>query len=464
MNIIFDSDGVIYDSEAFMFKHAVDHFKTNYNLDVVNENGYGVKEIFNCTDEQESEFWTKFAPKYFLEYKPRQDIVDAINKLRSEGNKVHIFTSKRCSETKGKRIAVDVLFKMGLKLHNVEVDGIHVFFTDTKDSEDSYDDKKLEYLQNNPADVVIEDKKGNVMEFSKIPGLKVLCMETKNNKGTKGDNIATIHNGNDLYTEIKKVEDQKNNTSSIFSTFVRLGKEEKMQLSPAELKEYYEELKKLCLGLPFDVDKVKKGETYLRLISATYGKMLKRKYNPLVIGEELIPQGQNFHIVSNHRCDRDLKLILCGLQGVIWHPLIKAELRDQKIGVLFDSIGSIPVVRSDVYSRKNSINEIMKYLMRDFNILSFPEGTYTTNLTDDILAPFNGNSAIYISQVIDKPILPIAITDTYGEGERPILRIGEPRTVTIEENIDDANKKLWNTMYDMVDKNNQLVKTMHMKK
>lgn len=462
MNIIFDADGVIYDIEAFMFKHAVNHFKINYNIDVVNENGYGIKEIFKCTDEQESEFWTKYAPKYFLEYKPRQDIVDAINQLRSEGHKVHIFTSKRCSETKGKRIAVEVLFKMGLKLHNVEVDSIHVFFTDTKDSENSYDDTKLEYLQNNPVDVVIEDKKGNVIEFSKVPKLKVLCMATRNNKGTKGDNITTIHNGNDLYTEIKKIEDEKNNTTSIFSTFVRLGKEEKMQLSPAELKEYYEELKKLCLGLPFNVDKIKKGETYLRLVSATYGQMLKRKYNPIVIGKELIPQEKGIHIVSNHRCDKDFKLILSSFQGISWHPLIKVEILDHKAGILFDSIKSIPVVREDPVSRKNSTIEIMKYLLHDFNVLSFPEGTYTSNVTQDILAPFRGNSATYIAQVLDRYLVPMAITDTYAEGERPIVRIGEPMKVSIEENIDDANNRLWNKVHDLVEQNNEMVKTMRL--
>ncbi|MGE5456537.1 MAG: 1-acyl-sn-glycerol-3-phosphate acyltransferase [Ignavibacteriales bacterium] len=460
MNIIFDVDGVIYDIEAFMFKHAVDHFKTNYNLDVVNENGYGVKEIFDCTDEQESEFWIKHAIKYFLEYKPRADIVEAINKLRSEGHNVQLFTSKRCSETKSKRIAVDVLFKMGLKLHNVEVDGIHVFFTDEKDSENSYDVQKLEYLQNNPADVVIEDKKGNVMEFSRIPGLKVLCMATRNNRSTKGDNITTIYNGNDLYTEIKKIEDKKNNTASIFSTFVRLGKEEKMQLSPAELKEYYEELKKLCLGLPFDADKIKKGEIYLRLISATYGQILKRKYNPLVIGKELIPQEKGIHIVSNHRCDKDFKLILSSLQGVSWHPLIKVEILEHKAGILFESIKSIPVVREDPISCKNATMEMMKYLLHDFNVLSFPEGTYTTNITKDILAPFKGNSAAYLAQVLDRYLVPMAITDTYGEGERPIVRIGEPMKVSIDENIDDANNRLWNTVHDLVEQNNQLVKTL----
>lgn len=462
MNIVFDADGVLYDIEAFMFKYAVDYFKSEHNLDVVDENGYGIKEIFNCTDEQESEFWTKYAPKYFLQYKPRPDIVEAINKLRSEGHNVQIFTSKRCSGSTSKRIAVDILFKAGLKLHNVEVDGIHIFFTDNKDNENTSDDKKIEYLENNPVDVVIEDKKGNVMDFSKIPGLKVLCMDTKNNKGIQGDNITTIYNGNDLYTEIKKIEDKKYNTSSIFSTFVKLGKEEKSHLSPTELKEYYEELKKLCLGLPFNVDKVKKAESYFRLISAVYGQVLKRKYNPIVIGRELIPQENGLLIVSNHRCDKDFKLILGALQGIAWHPLIKVEILEHKAGILFDLIKSIPVVRENAQSCKNATVEMMKYLLYDFNVLSFPEGTYTTNITNDILAPFKGNSAPYLAQSLDKYLVPMSITDNYGTGERPVVRIGEPMKVSIEENIEKANDKLWHTVYDLTDRNNHLVKTMRL--
>lgn len=79
LNIVFDLEGVLYDVEAFMYKYAVNFFKDKYNLEIVNKNRYGIKEIFNCTDEQESEFWTKHALKYFLLYKPRQDVVEAIS-------------------------------------------------------------------------------------------------------------------------------------------------------------------------------------------------------------------------------------------------------------------------------------------------------------------------------------------------------------------------------------------------
>lgn len=387
-------------------------------------------------------------------------MVDAIDKLRSEGHRIQIFTSKRCSDTKFKQIAIDILFKAGLKVHNVEVDDIHIFFADDNDNENMCDYKKLEFLENNNVDIVVDDKKGNVREFSKLPNTKVLCMATKNNNDFQGDSFTKIYNGNDFYTEVKKIEDEKNNKKSVFSTFVRLGKEEKMQLTTSELKEYYEELKKLCMGLPFNIDKVKKGENYLHIISKTYGEILRRKYNPIIIGKEFIPQDECFQLVSNHRCDKDFKLILAGLQGISWHPLIKVEILDHKAGLLFNLIQSIPVVREDAHSRQNSTIEMLKFLLHDFNVLSFPEGTYTKNVTDDILGPFKGNSVPYISQVLNVYIVPMAITDNYVEGERPIIRIGEPMKVSIDEDINDANKKLWYTMYDLVEKNESMVKKM----
>lgn len=462
LNIVFDLEGVLYDVEAFMYKYAVDFFKDKYNLEIVNENGYGIKEIFNCTDEQESEFWTKHALKYFLLYKPRQDVVEAIKKLRAEGHNVQIFTSKRCVDNKLKENLVEVLLKKGLKKHSVEFDDIHIYFADANDNENICDKDKLEFLKNNPVDIVVEDKKGNVSEFSKLPGIKVLCMATKNNEGINNNNITKIYNGNDLYIEAKKIEDKKNNSQSIFTTFVKLSKDEKMQLTTGELKEYYKELKKFCLGLPFNVDKIKKGEKYLHTISTLYGGMLKRKYNPIVIGKELLPQKEGFHIVSNHRCDKDFKLILAGLQGVAWHPLIKVEILEHKAGKLFELIESIPVVRENAQSRQNATMEMMKYLAHNFNLLSFPEGTYTENVTNDILAPFKGNSAPYLSQVLGIYNVPMAITDNYGEGERPIIRIGEPMKVSLEENISDANEKLWHSVYDLVEKNNALVKKKRM--
>lgn len=59
LNIVIDADGPVYDFETFVKKYAVSYFKDKYNLEVVNENGYGIREIFNCTEEQEEEFWIK---------------------------------------------------------------------------------------------------------------------------------------------------------------------------------------------------------------------------------------------------------------------------------------------------------------------------------------------------------------------------------------------------------------------
>ena len=64
-NIGFDADGVIYDTELFQLSNQViDFMKKEYNLDVINPDGYGIKDVFGCSKEIELDFWEKFVIKY----------------------------------------------------------------------------------------------------------------------------------------------------------------------------------------------------------------------------------------------------------------------------------------------------------------------------------------------------------------------------------------------------------------
>ena len=116
MNIGFDIDGVLNDIEKFQLKYGSiffrkkrikEYIEKNYKENgillnesdikdtdfIINQNGYGIKEIFDCTDEEEVEFWTKYTHKFFFE-PARVGASDTIKKLRAEGHKIFIISSR----------------------------------------------------------------------------------------------------------------------------------------------------------------------------------------------------------------------------------------------------------------------------------------------------------------------------------------------------------------------------------
>lgn len=448
LNIGFDSDGVLYDTEAFELKYGSKFFKKKYGMDLINENGYGVKEMFNCSSEQEKEFWTKHAVKYLLSYKPRKGVVEIINKLRAEGKKVHIVTAKGRSLEKVIGKVVRFLFEMGLKINGIKVDQIHYCSNQNSEKE------KVELCKQLSIDLMVEDKKSNVKEISKIT--KVLCMHTKNNRDLKGDNFTRVYNFDEVYTEIKKLESSILKKKNCFINFTHLSREEKEKLSTCQLKEYYKSLREYYLSLPFDVQGLRKSEKNFKIIASAISFVFNAKYKPEIIDEKLITKDNGVIFVANHLCKKDIMLILNILKNRPFHPLSKIELSEGFLGILHDSIKSVYVDRKDKQSRKESIKEMSKILLHNGNVLIFPEGTF--NKTEANLAPFTGVSPVYLSQSLDKHIVPMAITNNYNKGEHPIVRIAEPLKIKVEENLEKANDRLWNVMNDMVEENNKIAK------
>ncbi len=443
MNIAFDADGVLYDTEAFELEYGSLFFKSKYNMELVNEKGYGVKEMFNCSPEQEKEFWTKHAIKYSLFYKPRKNVAEAIKKLRSEGYIVHIITSKAWALDKVKGKIVRLLFETGLKIDGIEVDQIHYCSLENS----AYD--KMKICENLGIDLMVEDKKENVKEITKVNN--VLCMNTNNNQDFECNNIQRVNTFDDIYIELQKRKNNMDKSQSIFNTFKPLSKEERNKLSPSELKEYYVKLREYISSIPFDKKKMEKGERNFGVLYNTLGKTFKTKYKPEVINRELIPEEKGLILVSNHLCNKDMLLILSAIKDVAWHPLIKKEILDDKAGILFKLIESIYVDRKNQRSRKDSTKEMAKILLHNGNVLIFPEGTY--NKTENNLLPFDGVSPVYLSQSLDKHIVPIAITKNYNKGERPIVRISEPLKIGVEEDLEEAKQKLWHIINKMVEEN-----------
>jgi len=64
MNIGIDIDGVLTDIHEFNLRHAPPFFKRKYDREVVNEEPYDIRDIFNCPDKEWIAYWKRYLLKY----------------------------------------------------------------------------------------------------------------------------------------------------------------------------------------------------------------------------------------------------------------------------------------------------------------------------------------------------------------------------------------------------------------
>lgn len=444
INIGFDADGVLFDTESFQLSKEVStYMKQKYNLDIVNENGYGIKDVYGCSKKIELKCWTHFIMKYSLIFKERDCVRETICKLRKENNKVYIITSKACALEKSFRgIAVRIIFELGLMIKGIYVDGIEYCSL-----ENSAEDK-MKACEKRKIQIFVEDKKENVEYISsKIP---VLCMDTKNNQGVDGINIIRVNDFNDLYAEIHAFFTSKTNRNDSVR-FKTKSKEEKMNMSLLQKTEYYKQMEKYYENLPFDRKRIDRGERKIRIMSFFFSFYFKNKYKPQIVGIENLPKEKGVIYVCNHRCSKDMLLLLYAIhtKDTQWHPLIKHEILNEKVGILFRMGVSVFVDRRSLKSRHLATQEMAKLLVNGYNILIFPEGTY--NRTENDLKEFEGASHVYLSQMLKKTIVPCALTSDYKLG--PKLRFGKPYVVPISVSIQDALEDSYQKLAELVKEN-----------
>lgn len=447
-NIGFDADGVIYDTELFQLSNEViDFMKNEYGLDVVDPNGYGIKDVFGCSREIELDFWEKFVIKYSLIYRARTWAKEVIDKLRKEGNKVFIVTSKACALERSYRgIGVRLLFELGLKLNGIKVDGIE--YCDLNNSAES----KLAACERLGISIMVEDAVENIDKLCQ--NIDVVCMNTLNNSMMKNDKVVRADDMPDVYVNVQKIISSRRSTISSVPIIRNLSIEEKEALTIDEKNNYYDSLIDYYSSLPFDKKLMDKRESSIDAIARMYSKHFFSKYNPIIIGMENIPKEKGFIYVCNHLCDKDMIFLLCALKGkqFCWHPLVKREILDEKAGVLFRTAQSAFVKRDNKRSRSSAMKDLFIMLSNYYNVLIFPEGTY--NKTENNLKDFQGVSHVYLSQVLKRPIVNMALTSDYST--KPILRIDEPYIVSRDSSIREAKEESFARLSSLVEANKKL--------
>ena len=340
MKIGFDVDGVLTDLENYQLEYGKKYFGEDK---LVNENGYTIQEIFGCSKEEEEKFWIKYIWKYCLKEQIRENVINYIKRLKSEGNEIHIITGRAHTTEQnatGKLFRKMLLYK--LKEAGIDFDSI-VYCSESKSAED-----KLKACKKIGIDVMFEDKAENIKELSEI--CKVVCFDAKYNKDVNGDNIIRVNPNDNLNQKL----------SSVISNDIYK-------------KDY----------VPFKKDEFKFSYGIIRNIGVP---MFKMAYKPTIINKEFIPKEGPIILCGNHLHVWDQFPVISSTSRTT-HWMAKKEYFDSKLGPIFRKTGAISVDRFGDASEAE--NKAINYLKVGSAVGMFAEGTRNKLKPEDAKKIYN---------------------------------------------------------------------------
>lgn len=428
MKIGFDVDGVLVDLKKFELEYGSKFFKKKYNMDIKNINGFSIKEIFDCTDKQEYEFWKEYIVFYSIKYPIRPGASEIINKLIEDGNEIFIITSRiKTAEDNALGALMRFLLKDWLKKNNIDINPNNFKFCSTTNSAI----EKAEFCKNNEIDFMIDDDVDNINMLKNVTN--AICFATDYN-----DKVKDVLRTNVFYDIYNNIVEHYNNK------FHFLKRDERNKLSKSELIEYYQKLKESYLNSKTLIALPQTEETYLSQYPLLK-KLFDSKFQYEIENEHLIPKEDGVIYVANHKDMIDPPLIMSAIGRKPVHLLLKSEFLNTPFSSFLKSIGCVFVFRGNKDSEISSSEELSKILLQGSNIIIFPEGT--RNKTEETLLPFK-TGAVTIAQRTGAPIVPISITkETSGKIS---IKFGEKFYVSYFDDILEKNDELKKNIENMI--------------
>ncbi len=188
MKVGIDIDGFLTDIATFQLEQGKKYFGN-----IVNRNGYSIREIYNCSKKEEVKFWIKNF-KYYFET-PRPNAKEFIDYIRSHGGEVYIITSRAFSADNSMLgLFMRRNVKRWLNKHKIKYDGIAFC-----------DEDKTKTIKRLDIEVMGEDSPKNINDISDY--VKVICMNAPYNNEVESDNIYRINNFDeaiDVYKQLLK--------------------------------------------------------------------------------------------------------------------------------------------------------------------------------------------------------------------------------------------------------------------
>lgn len=415
MKIGVDVDGVLTNLEEYQIKYGKKYFKKP-----ANETEIDISGIFNVDKVQREKFWLKYIWKYCISEPPKNNSAETIRRLKAEGNEIHIITGRAHTTEKG---ITGKLFRHMLKRWFKKWDIPYDSITYCKEKGTEAD--KVKACNDLKIDVLIDDKKENIIEVSK--DRKVICIDAKYNQGIEGNNITRVTNFNQVYDAVKRIEN--------INYFEEKTKEDISKMSNKEKRVYFTEVKKYLSNLPFDSKLHDEHEKNYRTAYKVFQPMLKRRFKLKVFNRELVPKDiKGLLFVANHNNYYDQFPIMVALEDSSpIHFLTATKMLKMKRGKPYIATGAISVDRDNPKDRENSSLEIKKLLTHDRNVFIFPEGR--TNRKEAFLLDFKPG-AMAIARDTGCTVVPVAVNDNYKKEQGDLcVRFGSPFIVKPEDDI-----------------------------
>ena len=100
MNIGIDVDGTLTDIWAYMIQNGEKYF----GRPASDPNAFDIEQMFACSDKEGHDFWKKYLLKYCLSCPIKDGAVQTINRLRADGHRIFIITSRVSPRPKAKPV------------------------------------------------------------------------------------------------------------------------------------------------------------------------------------------------------------------------------------------------------------------------------------------------------------------------------------------------------------------------
>ncbi len=190
MKVGIDIDGFLTDIATFQIVQGKKYFGN-----IVNRNGYSIREIYNCSKKEEVKFWIKNF-KYYFE-NPRPNAKEFIDYIRSHGGEVYIITSRAFSADNSMLgLFMRRNVKRWLKKNNIKYDGIAFC-----------DEDKTKTIKKLDIEVMGEDSPKNINDINSY--VKVICMDAPYNSEIDNENTYRITNFDEAIDVYKKLLKKK---------------------------------------------------------------------------------------------------------------------------------------------------------------------------------------------------------------------------------------------------------------
>lgn len=161
MKIIINIDGVLIDKTSFQYQNGLKYFKNN--LMFVNEHAYLFRDMFNCSKEENEDFWKKNRLKYYLFAKPEEGATEYLHKLKEEGHTIYLLASRKyLTDDTLKGDMYRKLLSNWLKRNNIPYDFICYC------NESNHVEEKLKLVHKEKIDLIFEDSISDAINLSKI--------------------------------------------------------------------------------------------------------------------------------------------------------------------------------------------------------------------------------------------------------------------------------------------------------